>query len=54
MSVKTIKDKPAAFLPYGRQCIDQNDIDAVLSVLKSDWLTQGPKGPLIMKYLLVK
>jgi UDP-4-amino-4,6-dideoxy-N-acetyl-beta-L-altrosamine transaminase len=31
-----------ANLPYGRQSIDQSDIDAVISVLKSDWLTQGP------------
>ncbi|PQJ77756.1 UDP-4-amino-4,6-dideoxy-N-acetyl-beta-L-altrosamine transaminase [Polaribacter porphyrae] len=30
-------------IPYGRQNIDQNDIDAVLSTLKSDNLTQGPK-----------
>jgi UDP-4-amino-4,6-dideoxy-N-acetyl-beta-L-altrosamine transaminase len=31
------------FLPYGRQQIDQSDIDAVVSALKSDWLTTGPK-----------
>ncbi len=30
-------------IPYGRQNIDQNDIDAVVSVLQSDYLTQGPK-----------
>ena len=30
-------------IPYGRQSIDQNDIDAVISTLKSDYLTQGPK-----------
>ena len=30
-------------IPYGRQHIDQNDIDAVVSVLQSDYLTQGPK-----------
>jgi UDP-4-amino-4,6-dideoxy-N-acetyl-beta-L-altrosamine transaminase len=29
-------------LPYGRQSIDQADIDTVVAVLKSDWLTQGP------------
>lgn len=29
-------------LPYGRQSIDQSDIDAVVAVLKSDWLTTGP------------
>lgn len=30
-------------IPYGRQNIDQNDIDAVVSTLKSNYLTQGPK-----------
>ena len=30
-------------LPYGRQWIDSNDIKAVTEVLKSDWITQGPK-----------
>jgi len=30
-------------IPYGRQNIDKNDIDAVIAVLKSDFLTQGPK-----------
>ncbi|MFC3031818.1 UDP-4-amino-4,6-dideoxy-N-acetyl-beta-L-altrosamine transaminase [Pseudoalteromonas fenneropenaei] len=27
---------------YGKQAIDQSDIDAVVAVLKSDFLTQGP------------
>lgn len=31
------------FIPYGRQSINQNDIDAVANTLKSDFLTQGPK-----------
>ena len=30
-------------IPYGRQHIDQKDIDAVVSTLLSDYLTQGPK-----------
>lgn len=30
-------------IPYGRQSIDQADIDAVVSTLRSDYLTQGPK-----------
>ncbi len=30
------------FLPYGRQDIDQADIDAVTAVLGGAWLTQGP------------
>lgn len=29
-------------IPYGRQDINQADIDAVIAVLKSDYLTQGP------------
>ena len=29
-------------IPYGKQSINQNDIDAVVNVLKSDWLTTGP------------
>lgn len=33
-------------IPYGKQSIDQNDIDSVVQVLRSDWLTQGPTVPL--------
>ena len=29
------------FIPYGKQNINQQDIDAVLEVLCSDWITQG-------------
>lgn len=29
-------------LPYGRQSINQDDIDAVAEVLRGDWLTTGP------------
>lgn len=29
-------------IPYGRQDISESDIAAVVEVLKSDWLTQGP------------
>ena len=32
-------------IPYGRQDIKQEDIDDVIAVLKSDFLTQGPKVP---------
>lgn len=32
-------------IPYGRQDISQQDIDAVVGVLKSDFLTQGPMVP---------
>jgi len=31
------------FLGYGRQNIDRSDIDAVVAVLESDFLTQGPQ-----------
>jgi UDP-4-amino-4,6-dideoxy-N-acetyl-beta-L-altrosamine transaminase len=30
-------------IPYSRQSINQDDIEAVVEVLRSDWLTQGPK-----------
>ncbi len=29
-------------IPYGRQSIDEDDIAAVVAVLRGDWLTQGP------------
>lgn len=32
-------------IPYGKQDINQSDIDAVLEVLTSDFLTQGPRVP---------
>lgn len=32
-------------IPYGRQDISQSDIDAVVNVLQSDFLTQGPQVP---------
>jgi UDP-4-amino-4,6-dideoxy-N-acetyl-beta-L-altrosamine transaminase len=34
-----------ADIPYGRQDITQEDIDAVVNVLRSDFLTQGPCVP---------
>ncbi len=30
-------------LPYGRQSVSEDDIQAVVEVLRSDWLTTGPK-----------
>ncbi len=30
------------YIPYGRQDISQEDIDAVVEILRSDWITQGP------------
>jgi len=32
-------------IPYSRQDVDQSDIDAVIAVLRSDFLTQGPVVP---------
>ena len=29
-------------IPYGRQWIDEDDVDAVVEALRSDWLTTGP------------
>jgi len=33
---------PAGPIPYGKQSIDDSDIEAVVSVLRSDFVTQGP------------
>jgi len=33
-------------IPYGKQDINQSDIDDVINILKSDFLTQGPQVPL--------
>src|SRR3954447_2293759 len=33
----------AELLPYGRQSIDEDDIQAVVETLRSDWLTTGPR-----------
>ena len=36
-------------IPYGKQDINQTDIDSVVNVLQSDFLTQGPQVPLFEK-----
>jgi len=33
----------ANFLPYGRQSVEEADVQAVVEVLRSEWLTTGPK-----------
>ena len=33
----------ATNLPYGRQSIEEEDIESVIHVLRSDWITTGPK-----------
>lgn len=35
----------SGFIPYGRQQISEEDIEAVVRVLRSDYLTQGPAVP---------
>jgi UDP-4-amino-4,6-dideoxy-N-acetyl-beta-L-altrosamine transaminase len=41
-------------VPYGKQNISQADIDAVVSVLNSDYLTQGPNVPIFEKSIANK
>ena len=36
-------------IPYGQQQINNDDIDSVVKILKSDFLTQGPQVPLFEK-----
>ena len=31
------------FIPYGHQWVDETDIEEIVKVLKSDWITTGPK-----------
>src|SRR5215475_13686688 len=33
----------STLLPYGRQSITEEDIQAVITTLRSDWLTTGPR-----------
>lgn len=39
------------FIPYAKQSLDDDDIEAVVRVLKGDWLTQGPAIPAFEKAL---
>ena len=40
---RTRRDRrPAAVIPYGSQRLDENDIAAVVQVLRGEWLTTGP------------
>lgn len=41
----TTTTAPPKFLPYGRQRVEEEDIRAVVEVLRSDWWTQGPAVP---------
>lgn len=42
MTVATPDPTRSTLLPYGKQWIDEEDIAAVVDVLRSDWLTTGP------------
>lgn len=37
------KEADEAWVPYARQCIEESDIEAVVSTLKSEYVTQGPR-----------
>lgn len=39
----------SSIIPYGRQAISETDIQAVVDVLRSDYLTQGPAVPAFEK-----
>ncbi|MHA2779993.1 DegT/DnrJ/EryC1/StrS family aminotransferase, partial [Vibrio campbellii] len=39
-------------IPYGKQDINQQDIDSVVDVLNSDFLTQGPQVPAFEQALI--
>lgn len=39
-------------IPYGKQDISQQDIDSVIDVLNSDFLTQGPQVPAFEQALI--
>lgn len=38
-------------IPYGRQSLDEDDVEAVVEVLRSDWLTQGPEVERFERFL---
>jgi len=41
-------------IPYGRQDISDDDVESVVAVLRSDWLTQGPVVPAFESDLAVR
>lgn len=43
LAIKGGKPVRNKFLPYSHQWIDEEDIKSIVEVLKSDWITQGPK-----------
>ncbi|MBI2287839.1 MAG: UDP-4-amino-4,6-dideoxy-N-acetyl-beta-L-altrosamine transaminase [Chloroflexi bacterium] len=43
LAIKGGKPVRNELLPYGHQWIDEEDISAVAEILRTDWITQGPK-----------
>lgn len=43
LAIEGGKPVRGTLLPYGHQWIDEDDVQAVIEVLRSDWLTTGPK-----------
>ena len=46
--------KPDPYLPYGRQTITEADIESVVAVLRSPFLTQGPAVPAFERAVAAK
>ena len=49
-----MSESPTPFLPYGRQSITEADIAAVVEVLRSPYLTQGPTVPAFERAVAAK
>ena len=49
-----MRSEPRPFIPYGRQTITEADIAAVVEVLRSPFLTQGPVVPAFEQAVAVK
>ena len=49
-----MSSEPKPFIPYGRQTISEDDIAAVVEVLRSSFLTQGPAVPAFDKAVAAK
>lgn len=43
MKINKIKGNIKMYIPYGKQPIYEDDINAVIKILNSDFLTTGPK-----------
>ena len=39
------------YIPYGRHDIAEDDVESIIKVLRSEWLTQGPMIPKFEKEL---